>query len=99
MLVCSTMSIGMGMTSFEVGFDFDLVRGDAFRGYDFWKGMTALWDNKTYLLCILMAAFSGIWPFVKQVLTVQAVLADTTAEKQTKKLRILGLLGKTAFLD
>ena len=41
-----------------------------------------------------MAVFSGVWPFVKQILTGQAVLADTTPDRQTKKLRILGLLGE-----
>jgi len=37
------MAIGMGMTAFDIGFDFVLISGDAFRGFDFWAGMTEMW--------------------------------------------------------
>ena len=37
------MAIGMGMTAFDTGFDFDIISGDPFRGYDFWSGMATMW--------------------------------------------------------
>ena len=83
-------------TSFEIQIQSELLEADVF-SYDFWQGSIKLWEKGSPLLSLLVIVFSGVWPLVKQLLTVYA----TSLPPQTELswLRVLGVTGKTAFLD
>jgi len=46
-----------------------------------------------------MLVFSGIWPFLKQILTIQAVGGSYSPQQELNYLKFLGVSGKSAFLD
>ena len=83
-------------TSFEIQIQSELLEAEVF-SYDFWQGSIKLWEKGSPLLSLLIIVFSGVWPLVKQLLTVYA----TSLPPQTELswLRVLGVTGKTAFLD
>ena len=96
-----------GLVAFRVGFDVPPCAGDAFGG-DFWAGANELRASGSAALAVLVGGLSGAWPIIKQGLTAWTVAAgqrsdgrDPTAQRETeiRRLRTLGVLGKTAFFD
>lgn len=57
------------------------------------------WDSKAYMLAILIALFSGIWPYVKLVLLATCWLVPLKQKTRENILFMLDQLGKFSFID
>ena len=99
LLVCILVALGQGMVAFDVRVYFGSTNGAEFDGYDFWKGVDSLAKRDSMLLAVLMGGLSGVWPYVKQALTVVALCVKMKPTTQHRVLKSLGIAGKTALAD
>jgi len=95
---CAFMLLGQLLLGFSVTYEFGTVKGQGFHD-NFWEGISSLWRSDGKGLSIVMLWFGGVWPYLKQALTVISVLPYWTPKAELKALRFLGSAGKLAFMD
>lgn len=67
--------------------------------YSLLRSVSLLWDGGLYVLVLLIAGFSIVFPFVKILLLAWAWLGLQSGPRRTHLLEWLGLLGKWSMLD
>jgi uncharacterized paraquat-inducible protein A len=62
----------------------------------------AVWDAKVYLLAILIAFFSGAWPYVKLAVMLMCCVSPTrlvSVKRRERLLKLMDILGKWSLID
>ena len=72
--------------------------GDVFQ-FSLTSSIEDFWDSNAYSLAIIIALFSGLWPYIKLLLLGIILLYPIEQEKRSKFLMILDQLGKYSFVD
>lgn len=92
------LAVGQALLSFDIRYNILQGERTVFRA-NFWAGIKRLWDNDNKFLSLVMVLFSGIWPFIKQIITFIAVVGFWNSPTELRVLKFLGLSGKLAFMD
>lgn len=67
--------------------------------YSLLRTVSLLWQGKVYVLVVLIAGFSVVFPFVKILMLAWAWLILPSGPRRTHVIEWLGLLGKWSMLD
>ena len=53
--------------AYALGKDESGLHGNTFR-YDYWQGVKILWREGAFLIAAALVVFTGIWPFIKNIM-------------------------------
>ena len=63
------------------------------------SSVSDFWQAKGYILAIVIGTFSGLWPYVKLLILMVALLVPMKQHRRSKVLMIIDQLGKYSFVD